>query len=350
MNKVASIPLIFVVIVSGCSIPGLPGFGGGETGQYANDIIIIKDQSVFPQSVKADQEITLVTYIQNLGERNAVSDVVVNLFDTCNVFNKITIDRPASCEKINEGKKETGCKNVKLLPKEVKEIRWKLVPDKTAVKVPIPSCKLKVSVSYPYKTSSQTEIYFINSEEAQRQEEQRGSISQKTSTHKKSEGPIEAYVIPDKNVRQPIPTTKDQSYFPASLYVENVGSGFLWSRKVEGKSITGILGGDLTITIDGEEILKKVKGDDCSWTVDNDDAEKVKEKFETRVLTLIGKKSPPFPCKINVPTDVTTEKTSRISVDFKTAYTYEFRKESSVTIEPVGYEPKPAAADGGGGG
>lgn len=337
MNKVALfILLIFVVIVSGCSIPGLPGFGGGETGQYANDIIIIKDQSVFPQSVKADQEITLVTYIQNLGERAAVSDVKVNLFDTCNVFKSILIDRPASCDKITEGSKETGCQKVKLLPKEVKEIKWKLVPDNTVVKVPIPGCKLKVSVSYPYKTSSQTEIYFINSAEAQRQEEQSGSISQKTSTHKKSEGPIEAYVIPDKNVRQPIPTTEDGSYFPASLYIENVGSGFL--------SGDGIKGGYLRITIDGEGIQVGVKADDCSWTIATTNAEKGEEAFETRVLTLIGKKSPPVPCKIKIPknADVATEKTSRISVDFDKPYTYEFRKESSVTIEPVGYETAPA--------
>ena len=337
MNKAAlSMPLIFVVIVSGCSIPGIPGFGGGETSQYANDIVVIKDQSVFPQSVKADQGITLVTYIQNLGERVPVENVVVNLFDTCNVFNKISVDRPAGCDikpdKPDKSDIITGCSNIKLLPKEVKEIRWKLTPDKDSVKVPIPGCKLKVAVSYHYKTSSQTEIYFINSEEAQRQEEQAGSISQKTSVHKKSEGPIEAYVLPDKNVRQPIPTTKEQSYFPATLYVENLGSGFLASSPEMAANVE-----DLTIQIDGKPIKVNSLVASCTWGT--------KEK-----ITLIGKKSQPFPCQIKVPTDsdVKTEKTSRISVEFNKDYWYEFRKESSVTIEPVGYEA-PAASPAGGG-
>ena len=332
MNKLLLVPLVFVVLVSGCSVPGLPGFGGGTTGQYANDIIIIKDQSVFPASVKANQDITLVTYIQNLGTRGSVKGVKVNLYDTCGVFSKIRIDRPSSCNKISDRGLETGqtgCDSLTVLPQEVKEIRWVLTPDQNNVKVPISSCKLKVSVDYPYSTSSQTELYFINNEEYQRQQEQ-NTLSSKSSSHTKSDGPVEAYVLPDNNVRQPIPVL-DKNFVPVSLYVENVGSGFL-SKPIKG--------GDLKILFDGQGIGTKAKNGDCSWTIANNDAKTGTEIFSSKELTLIGKKSPPSPCLIGMPSDVKTEKTTRLSVELSD-YSYQFRKESSVSIEPVGYE-KPA--------
>lgn len=309
MNKPVFLLVAAVVFVSGCSIPGLD-FGGGQLqSKYENDIVIIKDQSVFPQSVKANQQITLVTYVQNLGERQEIP-VTVSLYDTCGVFNQI-------------GGAE---QKAKLLPREVKEIKWRLVPDSTKVRVPIPSCKLKVSVSYEYKTSSQTEVYFINSQEAQRQQEE-GKFVSKTSVPQKAEGPIVAYIIPDSNVRQPISTDSTaegsgEQYFPASLYVENKGSGFL-----SGKLTIG----NLDIKYDG---LKPASGDGCLLN-------KAEEEIK-----LIGKKSPPKPCNLKIPA-VQKEATKRISVDFKNDYTYEFRKETSVTIEPVGYEArKPAEGEG----
>ena len=294
-----------IVLISGCTIPGLD-FGGGQLqSKYENDIVIIKDQSVFPQSVKANQQITLVTYVQNVGERQKIP-VTISLYDTCGVFNSITNQEQTS----------------DLLPREVKEIKWTLIPDTTKVKVPIPSCKLKVAVSYKYSTSSQTEIYFINSNEAQRQQEE-GKFVSKTSTPQKAEGPVVAYIVPDSNVRQPIATSTREAYFPVSLYVENKGSGFLTSElKVS----------NLDIKYDN---LGFAANSGCPI-----------ESKKVEAITLIGKKSPPKPCNLKTPTDtdVPKEATKRISVDFKDPYSYEFRKESSVTIEPVGYEaPKSAA-------
>jgi len=308
MNKlILGIPLIFVVLVSGCSIPGLPSFGGsGVQSQYENDVVVIKDQSVFPQSVKANQEISLVTYVQNLGERKEIP-VTVNLYDTCNVFGKTEVTRPSSCTSL-EAKEGVGCKDLKLLPLEVKEIKWILTPDPAKVKVPISSCKLKVSVTYKYDTSSQTEIYFVNAEEGQRQQEQ-GTFREKTSVVQKNEGPIVAYIEPDKNVRQPV-FTAARAAMPVSLYVENKGSGFLESMK-------------------WDKVVAKLEGvgdiSDC-WTVAD---------FKSQDITLIGKKSPPQACKLKVPkpSEVASEKTSRLEASLE--YSYQFRKESQVTIEPA---------------
>ncbi len=299
MNKLLlALPLALVVLISGCSIPGLPDFGGGGVkSQYENDVVIIKDQSVFPQSVKASQEITLVTYIQNLGERIKI-DADVNLYDTCGVFKETKVSKPSGCSGV-------GCK-VSLQPQEVKEINWKLIPDESKVKVPIAACKLKVSVSYPYKTDSQTELYFIEANEGQRQQEQ-GTFREKSSAAQKSEGPVVAYIEPDKNVRQPIfSNAKD---FGVSLYVENKGSGFLQEIK----------------TIDKAEVTAQVLLTTLSncWTTG----------FAAADIKLINKKSPPQACKLTVPTTITSEKTARIesSID----YVYQFRKESQVTIEPA---------------
>src|SRR3989338_4709265 len=109
----------FVLIVSGCTIPGL---GGGKVqSEYENDIVIIKDQSVNPQNVKAGQTISLVTYVQNLAEKNPPNfAVTVNLYDTCGVFKEIKPKCPSASPQPGVG--ETECKNMKLLPKEVKEI------------------------------------------------------------------------------------------------------------------------------------------------------------------------------------------------------------------------------------
>ena len=316
MNKAIFLLIAIVVFVSGCSIPGLPGFGGSVQSQYENDVVIIKDQSVFPQSVKASQQITLVTYVQNLGETNPDKEFRVNvdLYDTCGVFKEIK----TTCAGTTEGGK---CKDLKLLPKEVKEITWKLTPDPDKVKVPIPSCKLKVAVSYPYKTTSQTEIYLINPQEAQLQREQ-GTFRERTSSIQKSEGPVFAYVEPDKSVRQPYST--ENKALPVSLYVENKGSGF----------ISGNLnGGQLTTKIDSKAFTPDKTT--CSWEEDD---------FKNKI-TLINKKSPPYACQIPTGTfsaeSLTREKTSIISVEFGQPYTYEFRKESQVSIEPMNYQ-KPA--------
>ena len=307
--------LISVVVVSGCSIPFF-GDGGQVTSQYENDIVIIKDQSVYPQAVKSNQKITLVTYIQNLAERNPDDfKVTVDLYDTCGVFKENGVEPKCPKSDQVEG---TKCKDVELLPKEVKEISWTLDPDTQKVKVPISSCKLKVAVSYPYKTVSQTEVYFINSAESRRQQEQ-GTFREKSSVPQKGEGPIAAFIVPDSNVRQPIPD--DAGSFPVSLYIENKGAGFLASDYT-------IKGDGIEIKVDNTVLAEAgVDKENCVFLKDT-------SVWNGKELKLIGKKSPPYPCPFNVPKDVSREKTSRIEVSFKQPYTYEFRKESSVTIEP----------------
>ena len=298
--------------------------GGGKlTSQYENDIVIIKEQNVFPQSVKSTQQISLVTYVQNLAERNPDKFAVsVNLYDTCGVFKEIKLER---CSTSAPGATGTECKDMKLLPKEVKEVSWTLIPDPAKVKVPIASCKLKVAVSYPYKTSSQTEIYFINSKEAQLQKEQ-GTFKEKTSVAEKGEGPVVAYILPDSNVRQPILGATTDAFFPISLYIENKGSGFLSKNSATGKSIMGT---DLELDI--KKAGLDIDSKNCAWET---------AEFKSNEISLIGKKSPPIPCSIKIPQDGTgagkieRELTKRIEVNFKEPYYYEFRKETIVTIEP----------------
>ena len=312
MNKFfLSLLLLSVIIISGCSIPGLPDFGSGAKGQFENDIVIIKDQSVFPDTAKVGQKISLVSYIQNLGEKNPAGFTVsIDLYDTCGVFSAIK----AKCPKDADTPSQTACAQMALLPKEIKEISWDLTPDPEKVKVNIPSCKLKVAVSYPYSTSTQSELYFINSQEARLQQEQKGGVSQKSSSWQKGNGPVAAYLIPDSNVRQPIPgnSVGEGQYVPTSLYVENLGSGFLQKNLIERDSLA-------------------VKVDDNLPSIKKDNGCPPNSVTE---IKLIGKKSPPQGCQLKIPddTDISREKTSRISVDLRD-YTYEFRKESSVSIE-----------------
>ncbi len=297
MNQLFIILITAVVFVSGCTIPGLD-FGGGQLqSKYENDIVVIKDQSVFPQSVKAGQSITLTTYVQNLGEKDKIK-VNVFLFDTCGVFNPI-------------GSEE---QDVELLPREVKEIKWTLTADPKKVLVPIPSCKLKTSVEYEYTTSSQTEVYFINKDEAQRQQEQ-GRFVQKSSVPQKSEGPLVAYILPDPSVRQPIPDDLTQQ--PASLYIENKGSGFL-------------------------SVSKEIKPTNIAIKIDNAESKTSCTFDDDKPIKLIQKKSPPIICTLVTPKNIQKEKTVRVEVTLK-HYKYEFRKESTVTIEPLNYQAPPAA-------
>ena len=311
MNKIYLLSLLaFVIIVSGCTIPGFGG-GGSVQSEYENDIVIIKDQHVFPESVKASQKISLVTYVQNLAERNPDKFAVsVDLYDNCGIFSSTIPKCPTTT---GTTATPTGCKDIKLLPKETKEISWTLTPDKGKVKVPIPSCKLKVAVSYPYKTVSQTEIYFIDAQEARRQQEQ-GTFKEKDSVPQKGEGPIVAYIIPDTNVRQPI--FSDAESFPVSLYVENKGSGFLTKTADKDLSGSGIIVPDQTA-------IPRATDPPCLW--DQND-------FKSEKITIISKKSPPYPCQLEVPSPVPRELTKRLEVTVP--YTYEFRKESAVTIEP----------------
>ena len=253
----------------------------------------------------------------------------MKLFDTCGVFKQIDLQCPTA--NIETDKSNTNlkieCNDIPLLPKEVKEISWTLIADEAKVNVPKPSCKLKVAVSYPFKTPSQSEVYFINSKEAKLQKEQ-GTFRERSSVPQKGEGPISVYVVPDNNVKQPIlgnPSQQTDSYFPVSLYLENKGSGFL-SKPIKWNELT-IKTDQLT---DNKECVWGATGG--SWTPGGK---------ATDELTLIGKKSPPYPCQLKIPKDgtqsgeVDRELTQRLEVDFKDPYTYEFRKESSLLIEPA---------------
>ena len=286
------IPLALVVFVSGCTIPG---FGGGTTA-YENDVVVIKDLQAIPSAVKSTQQIRLVGYIENLASKS-VDTVAVDLFDHCD---GLFTDVKVTCEGTAT---DTKCSDLKLLPKEIKEVDWVLTPSEVSLKT---DCELKVLVEYPFKTIGLTSMSLINEKEMQTQLE-RGAFRQAQSAIVKGEGPVKVFMqVEDK---QPVIISDKDAFTPVSLNVENRGSGFIKGSK---------------ITV-GKTSADDYTTKDCDVPLDSS-ADKTLKVIKDKISV---------PCKIQTSPNTAVVKELTKQLTSEISYSYEFRKSVKVSVDKV---------------
>jgi hypothetical protein len=285
-----------ILLLSGCTIPGIQlPFGPGTTA-YENDVIIIKELTALPENVAPGQPTKLVAYVQNLG-RETVKDIKIELYDYCSG----QFENPkVTCPGETSG---TSCK-IQLLSGQIKEIEWSL----TAAQLKLPSsCVMKVKASYNYKTQALSTIAFIDYTEYQRQL-QEGKFTAIQPYTAQGWGPVKPILATLE--QQPIPVQKD-SKFTATFEIENKGSGFVVGNQIDSGKIAFSSQSD-----EGNEIAGKLQ--EC------------KGKWGT--IELVQQKSAKLICEGIPSPKVATETT--ITIITAIDYSYEFRKEVTVNIKP----------------
>ena len=344
MNKLLPFLLILVLLGSGCTVPVLniqipglpdiPGFGGPTVVQYEHDMVVITSLEAIPAEVDAGQTVRLLAYIENRGD-TTIPDVVVDLYDYCQgLFEpKVT-----TCTGTKDASKPM-CTISKLLPKQTLPVAWTLAQKGPPVKLKTicPPDGMKVSVTYPYATSSLTTITLIGKDELDRTLEER-TFKSTESYIVLGPGPIKPMITVDD--KQPIPVFKDARTVLA-FQISNKGSGRLASTVNEPippgsptgttqQTHVGIVKGDVTITGIGPAAgnLKPITGPDELCFVEN--SNNLKED-----VRLIGKDSSKMLCKIDLSgLEDEVTKTASKHVEAKVSYKYSFTKSVMVTVNP----------------
>lgn len=310
-------PLILVILVSGCIIPGtnidipfLPDmFGGGATVEYENDIIIIRSLTAIPDTIVPDQSTRLISYIQNLGN-DKKENIMVSLYDYCSgLFEEVKVKCPGA----NSYSNGNSCTSIILLPGETKEVSWTLTADNIPIET---SCDLKVFVQYEQTTPGITSITFINPTEMQRRI-QEGTFTPITSYTTVGEGPIKPYLTVEDT--QPIST--DTGTTVLAFQIVNKGSGFM-----PGDILTS-----LNIHL-GQLNLKTESNNENN----NNRCEKVfKQSGDTSDIKLIDRESPKLYCAVEIADALQQgqlETTIHLRDDI--TYNYQFRQQVKVTVRP----------------
>lgn len=336
-----------IVFISGCTSPiCLPFLPCGNVVEYEDDIVVVKSLDALPQTVSPGQQIRLIAYIQNLGKdsvpqkegQNKLTKITgenqkifVNLYDYCKgLFSDVKVScdgsQPQDCKD-----EQCKCSIVELLPGQVKEIDWTLKAG-SSEQVPLRTeCDLKVSVTYPYKTTSLTEISFIDYAEMQNRLNE-GTFRKKESYIVSGYGPIKPWITVED--QQPIPVQQGQAGRTViSLQIKNSGSGYL-CRLNDTSSNTVVCDSKIpkenveVSGIGGDSRLEYVTGGTCTLESSGSIASPKSD------VTLIKKESPPLLCEIELKEDVNLPKETTKYVTTTAEYLYEFRKELKVIIEP----------------
>lgn len=347
--------ILFVAPISGCTIPGIgpiciPFLPCEKVVEMPNDVIVINSLEALPQTVSPGQQIRLITYIQNKGEKpvpqDGISDykkIEVSLYDYCEgLFKDVKIlceGETSSCrEKKDPNNKECKCDLKRLLPGQIKEVSWILTAgDKTQVPLKT-ECDLKVSVTYPYKTTSLSTITFIDYQEMQNQLNE-GTFRKRDTYIVSGYGPVKPRIVVED--QQPIPVQDKQAGKTViSLNVKNSGNGYLCraAGSIEGDKKTSGVICDSKIPKDKAKIMGIgalgsdndliYSSGDATCAINKDDGKPEKD------VVLIKKESPPYLCQIELKQGVNLPKEATEHVTTSVEYLYEFRKEIRVTIEP----------------
>ncbi|MEE9406410.1 MAG: hypothetical protein V3V26_03320, partial [Candidatus Aenigmarchaeota archaeon] len=211
------LPVFLIVLTSGCTMPGglnIPFLSSGPT--YESDVLIVKDMSAIPSTVRAGENVRVIAYIENLGDdavpqKSIESDdklkgkgIVVRLYDHCEgLFPKDNIKQ--RCGEITGT--GTTCEINKILAGETVVVDWTL-KSASDLKLATP-CDLKVYVQYPYTTDGLTTISFIEQNEYKRQLEA-GTFKTKGHYTAKGQGPVKVFFT--VNDQEPIPAATGTSY------------------------------------------------------------------------------------------------------------------------------------------
>ncbi len=304
------LPLILVLVTSGCTIPGtdiqipgIPDIFGSQVTESRDDIIIIKNLQVTPATtISSGQTLLVYADVQSLestiGEKIKVD---VEMYDYCtNLFESVTPNCPSG-----EEKTEKGC-NIELMPQEIKTIKWTLVPNKDNIKLAT-SCELKLKAEYDYSTDTVTQITYIDPTELAARI-RRGESWRTAGTSSIGEGPVKPYLSVED--QQPVSSELEAQ---VKLVVKNVGNGYL--AIPEGET---------------EPMLKKdskiINPENINW---KDDCE-ISDDYRK----LIGRETPPLLCTLEAPgSSVGIETTYDIRAEI--SYRYAFRKSIKINIEPL---------------
>ncbi len=331
MRKFLPLLLVLVVLGSGCTVPilnieipglpDIPGFGGPTVVQYEHDIIVIESLEAIPAEIDAGQTTKIVAFIKNLGDK-PVNDVKVSLYDYCEGLFEI---KDVDCEgSYGSGTLGKDCTIREMLSLETARVVWTLSQDESSpvsLRTICPPDGMKVSVTYPYTTSSLTTISFISKEELERTLEERAY--QSTDSYiVVGQGPIKPYLtVEDK---QPIPVFSGARTM-VQLVLKNAGSGQLASKIRDGdKEVPGISSSKVSVEgIGGSSDLMAETGGECHLG-----------STLSKNVRFIGKESSPLTCKIDLSRlDVAKTATRHIEVTVK-EYEYTFTKSVQVVVNP----------------
>ncbi len=345
------LPIILTLLVSGCTIPGMPsgfcipGLTCGATVEETHDVIIIESLQALPNNIPPEGTIKLVAIVSNVADVKAEIrdvDVYVQLYDYCSGLFK-------------EPTKQT--QQIKLLRGEKKQIEWTLQAlPKTWVPVKT-ECTLKILAKYPYATKSITTLHLIDYAEMQRRINE-GTYKEIGSYTSVGYGPIKPYITVEGT--QPIPVENNKINTVLSLQIKNRGKGFLSTPYCKDEAeckkyrcpSTAKGNDDAGPIIRREQVkvtsvAKDQISQDISGILHKDGAKNdALDDFFTSTcaagdykdqayVKLIKKESTPMPCTVtrtlsgNVPVESTKTLQAEIS-----NYWYEFRKEIKVTVEP----------------
>ncbi len=334
------LPVFLIVLTSGCIMPeglNIPFFSSGPT--YESDVLIVKDLSAIPSTVRAGENVRVIAYIENLGkdavpQKSITTDatlqnhgVVVRLYDHCEgLFTSVT---PTCTGGSSTGK---GCKFDKILAGETVVVDWTL-KSASGLKLATP-CDLKVYVQYPYTTDGLTTISFIGQNEYKRQLEA-GTFKSTGHYTAKGQGPVKTFFT--VNDQEPIPAASagTTSYTSASLDFQNMGYGFLADptstvpktpgARIINESFKLIIPNALTPDTKNCEL----KEDAAAAAVSG--AKTYIPKTDVKLIK--NKRS--LPCNLKIAPDSANMKETSFQLKAQASYLYEFRKSARVTVNPL---------------
>jgi hypothetical protein len=302
---IAAMPLAFVLLVSGCTVPGLDFLGmGGQQISYENDVIVISALSVLPAEVKPGQNVMVYADVQNVLKPGAVPagakyvTAAVDLYDYCP--NMFTLKSGPN----GENSPASSIDIIILNPQEVKSLKWKLTasPD---IKMQN-KCEFKLRVNYKFKTDAISTVTFISQAEYDRKL-RAGEPMARQGTNTVGIGPVK----PDMKIDGPQPVEAGDKA-PLIFKAVNRGSGFVTSKDKNDRA---------AVTVD-LFTLADALGADNECEIRNG------EKIEI----FVEKQSSPRACPVGLNQTTITEQTYPIKMQI--SYDYEFRKTAWATITP----------------
>jgi len=336
------LPIILVMLTSGCSIPGFEWLTGDEVTEYEHDILVIQDLRAIPDDVSPGQEFKIISYIRNIGLetipqegddgiKHVDNKIVIELYDYCRGAFEIvgTENKGMKCPgepKIDRTSGTASCIVDKILPGQTIEVDWTLRANSDIkVKTTCPVDGMKILVRYPFKTTSLTTISVMNAQEMQRQIEE-GTFQSRGSSITAGRGPIKPFIT----VEDQQPISQGSGSTVISLQVENKGSGFLATPITEGEDSgrsSVILNNQIEITMPPEFSI--ADGGDCNFQA----SQGTYKPKDPDGIRLIYGKSPKMFCSMAIKDNITPkEVTLHATVDVE--YEYEFRDSVMVTITP----------------
>ena len=336
MKQLLPFALVLVLLSSGCTVPFLnieipglpdiPGFGFGPTVvQYEHDILVIEGLQAVPAEIDAGQTTKIIAHVKNIGDRvldDSDGPIEIEMYDYCEGLFRISQVKCSTGTSDLDGSK---CKIKKMLQEETVRVEWTLEQYDTKpvkLRTVCPPDGIKVSVKYPYTTSSLTTVSFISEAELERTVEER-AVKSTDSYIVAGQGPIKPYItVEDK---QPIPVYTDARTM-LQLKIQNLGTGHLNSQDtVGGQKVIFISGKDIAVSgIESGGDLSPIRGE-CEFATSGWD-DKVR---------LIGKESANYMCRIDLSKlDGKVTKTATRHVEASVKYEYIFTKSVQVVVNP----------------